>query len=222
MIFGPESRRAKRYAQQDILNMSALKHIMLIASSCRCCKWSKKTFNNAQMKTLKNNCFSYKNWKNLAVIDGDGSWRWTKNSMQNEKVVKTSGESNNFEGRRVAKSKIIKNQWKYVVFLTATKRCVRQTIGNVMRAQRSKIEEISFNWKLFRFIWKMCHFWQTGAETVENVTFGERSLENKIGGAQQLLLGGHGFSCRFKAFWVRPSLSLGKKWGGRLTWTTTI
>ena len=30
MIFGPESRRAKRYAQQEILKMSALKHIMLI------------------------------------------------------------------------------------------------------------------------------------------------------------------------------------------------
>ena len=38
VIFGPESRRAKRYAQREILNMSALKHIMLITSSCRCCK----------------------------------------------------------------------------------------------------------------------------------------------------------------------------------------
>ena len=30
LIFGPDAKRAKRYAQQRILNMSALKHIMLI------------------------------------------------------------------------------------------------------------------------------------------------------------------------------------------------
>ena len=30
VILGPESKRAKRYAQRKILNMSALKHIMLI------------------------------------------------------------------------------------------------------------------------------------------------------------------------------------------------
>ena len=62
--------------------------------------------------------------------------------MQNEKVAKTSGESKNFEGRMIAKSEIVKKRWKYVAFLTATKRRVRQTIGNVMRAQRCKIEEI--------------------------------------------------------------------------------
>ena len=60
----------------------------------------------------------------------------------------------------------------------------------------------------------MCHFWQAGAETVENVTFGERSLEKKIGGAQRHLLRAHGFSGRFKALLVQPLLSLGKKWGG--------
>jgi hypothetical protein len=37
----------------------------------------------------------------------------------------------------------------------------------------------------------MCHFWQTGAETVENITFGERSLEKKVGEAQGLVLSGH-------------------------------
>ena len=66
-------------------------------------------------------------------------------SMQNEKVAKTSGESKNFEGRMVAKSEIIKKQWKYVSFLTTPNRRVRQTIGNVMRAQRSKIKEIGLN-----------------------------------------------------------------------------
>ena len=65
--------------------------------------------------------------------------------MQNEKVAKTSGENKNFEGRMVAKSKSIKNQWKYLVFLTATNRRVRQTIGNVMRAERCKTEEIGLN-----------------------------------------------------------------------------
>ena len=79
------------------------------------------------------------------MIDGDGTLRWIMKSMQNQKVAKTSGESKNFEGHIVAKSKIIKNQWKYVAFLTATNRRVRQTIGNVMRAQRRKTEEIGLN-----------------------------------------------------------------------------
>ena len=59
----------------------------------------------------------------------------------------------------------------------------------------------------------MCDFWQAGAETVENITFGERSLERKKGGAQRLVLGGHGFSGRFKALLVQQLLSLGKKTG---------
>ena len=76
--------------------------------------------------------------------------------MQNEKVAKTSGESKNFEGRMVAKSEIIKKKhWKYVAFLTATNRRVRQTIGNVMRAQRCKTEEIDPKQELLKFIGKM-------------------------------------------------------------------
>ena len=73
-------------------------------------------------------------------------------SMQNEKVAKTSGESKNFEGRMVAKSEIIKKQWKYIAFLTATNRRVRQTIGNVTRAQRCKIEEIGLKQELLKFV----------------------------------------------------------------------
>ena len=79
------------------------------------------------------------------MIDGDGSSLGTMKSMQNEKVAKTSGESNNFEGRMVAKSEIIKKQAKYLAFLTATNRRVRQTIGNAMRAQQCKTEEIGLN-----------------------------------------------------------------------------
>ena len=82
------------------------------------------------------------------MIDGDGSSRGTIKSMQNENVAKTSGESKNFEGRMIAQSEIVQNRWKYVAFLTATKRRVRQTIGNVMRAQRCKNEEISLKQEL--------------------------------------------------------------------------
>ena len=46
--------------------------------------------------------------QDVAMIDGDGSWRWTMKSMQNQKVAKTNGESNIFEGRMVARSEIIK------------------------------------------------------------------------------------------------------------------
>ena len=72
-------------------------------------------------------------------------------SMQNQKVAKTIGESKNFEGRMVAKSEILKKQWKYNAFLTATNRRVRQTIGNVMRAQRCKTEEIGPKQELLKF-----------------------------------------------------------------------
>ena len=54
----------------------------------------------------------------------------------------------------------------------------------------------------------MCHFWQAGAETVENVTFGERSLEKQVGEAQRHVLRGHGIPGRFKALLVRQVLSL--------------
>ena len=63
-------------------------------------------------------------------------------SMRNEKVPETSGRSKNFEGRKIAKSEIVKIRWKYVSFLSAQNRHVRQTIGIVQRAQRSKIEQI--------------------------------------------------------------------------------
>ena len=57
-------------------------------------------------------------------------------------MPRTSGRNNIFEGHITGKSKIDKMHWKYVAFLTPQNRHVRQTIGNVMRAQRSKIEEI--------------------------------------------------------------------------------
>ena len=62
-------------------------------------------------------------------------------SMQNEKVSETSGRSKNFEGHMIAKSEIVKIHWKYVAFLTTQNRHVRQTIGILQRAQRSKIQE---------------------------------------------------------------------------------
>ena len=62
--------------------------------------------------------------------------------MQNEKVSETIGRNNNFEGHKIAKSEIVKIHWKYVSFLTTQNRHVRQTMGIVQRAQRSKIEEI--------------------------------------------------------------------------------
>ena len=76
------------------------------------------------------------------MIDGDGSSRGTIKSLENENVAKTSGENKNFEGHMIAKSKIVEIQWKYAQFLTTQNRHVRQTIGIVQRAQRSKIEEI--------------------------------------------------------------------------------
>ena len=42
------------------------------------------------------------------MIDGDGSSRGTIKSMQNENVVKTSGENKNFEGHMITKSEIVK------------------------------------------------------------------------------------------------------------------
>ena len=63
-------------------------------------------------------------------------------SIQNGKVSETNGGSMNFEGHMIAKSEIVKIHWKYVTFLTCQNRHVRQTTGNVMRAQRSTIEEI--------------------------------------------------------------------------------
>ena len=50
---------------------------------------------------------------------------------------------------------------------------MRQTIGIIERAQQSKMEEIGLKTELLKSIGKMYHFWQTGTEIVENVTFGE-------------------------------------------------
>ena len=44
------------------------------------------------------------------MIDGDGSSRRTMKSMQNQKVAKTKGETNNFEGRPIATCKIVKKK----------------------------------------------------------------------------------------------------------------
>ena len=116
--------------------------------------------------------------------------------MQNEKVPETSGMSKHFEGHKIARSEIVKIRWEYVSFLTTQNRHVRQTIGILQRAQRSKIEEICLKQELLKFIGNMRDFWQAGAETVENVTFGERSLEKKTGGAQGPVLEAHGIPGR--------------------------
>ena len=63
-------------------------------------------------------------------------------SMQNEKVPEANGGSKDFEGHMIATSEIVKIHLKYVAFLTTQNRHVRQTIGILQRAQRSKIEEI--------------------------------------------------------------------------------
>ena len=63
-------------------------------------------------------------------------------SMQNGKVSETIGRRKNVEGHMIAKSEIVKMHWKYVSFLTIQNRHVRQTIGILQRAQRSKIQEI--------------------------------------------------------------------------------
>jgi len=63
-------------------------------------------------------------------------------SMQNEKVPETNGRSKNVAGHMIVNSEIVKIHWKYVSFLTTQNRHVRQTIGILQRAQRSKIEEI--------------------------------------------------------------------------------
>ena len=59
-----------------------------------------------------------------------------------ENVANTIGEKKIFEGHRSWKSEIVEIRWKYVSFLKAQIRHVRQTIGIIERAQRSKMEEI--------------------------------------------------------------------------------
>ena len=129
-------------------------------------------------------------------------------SMQHEKVPEINGKSKNFEGRMMAKREIVKMHLKYVSFLICQNRHVRQTTRNVMRAQRSNIKEIGLKYELLKFHWNMYHFWQAGAETLRNITFGERSLEKQIGGAQQLVLRGHGIPLRLYALLMRQVLFL--------------
>ena len=64
-IFGPESGRAKRYAQRDILNMSALERIMLYMARSEFCKRGKMTVTSVNMKSLK------KHWKNVHKLTHD-------------------------------------------------------------------------------------------------------------------------------------------------------
>ena len=116
---------------------------------------------------------------------------------QNKKVSKTSGENKNFEGHMITKSEIVKKRKKYITFLTATNRRVRQTIGNVMRAQRCKIEEIGLKQELLKFVGNMWFSWQAGAKTVENVTFGKQPQPSERGGAQRPGSGAYQF---FRAF----------------------
>ena len=139
-IFGPESGCEQRYADPHFLNMSTLDRMMLMKSCCQCCKWSKKTLNDAHMKTLEKNIpISCTNEKNIAMNHGDGSWRSTMKSMQNEHVSETIGESNNFEGHITRKKWIVKIRWKFIQFLTRQNRHVRATAGIVERAERCKI-----------------------------------------------------------------------------------
>ena len=57
-------------------------------------------------------------------------------------MPKTIGESTILEIDITAKNKLVKMYWKYVVFLVAANRHVRETMRIVQRAERCKIEEI--------------------------------------------------------------------------------
>ena len=74
---------------------------------------------------------------------------------------------------------------------------MRQTIGNVTRAQRCKIEEIGLKQELLKFVGNMWFSWQAGAKTVENVTFGEQAQPSDKGEHQRAGSGGYQF---FRAF----------------------
>ena len=74
---------------------------------------------------------------------------------------------------------------------------MRQTIGNVTRAQRCKIEEIGLKQKLLKFVGNIRFSWQAGAKTVENVTFGEQAQLSEKGELQRAGSGGYQF---FRAF----------------------
>ena len=59
--------------------------------------------------------------------------------------------------------------------------------------------------------------WQAGAETLEHVTFGEQSLEEKIGAQQKDLLGVLRFRYVLMHYWCDHCSRWGKSGGGRLT-----
>ena len=71
-VFGPESGRAKRYAQRDILNMGALERIMLSMVRCEICKRGKRTLTSVNMKTLK------KPWKHVHKLVHDEIQGWQR------------------------------------------------------------------------------------------------------------------------------------------------
>ena len=64
----------------------------------------------------------------------------------------------------------------------------------------------------------MCDFWQAGAETVENLTFGERSLEkqNKVEHNARFC-GTMEFQGVLRHYWCDMCYFCGKSEGGRLT-----
>ena len=64
-MLGPESGRAKRYAQRDILNMSALERIMLSMARCEICKRGKTTLTSVNVKTMN------KHWKSVQKFGHD-------------------------------------------------------------------------------------------------------------------------------------------------------
>ena len=74
---------------------------------------------------------------------------------------------------------------------------MRQTIGNVTRAQRCKIQEIGLKQQLLKFVGNMWFSWQAGAKTAENVTFGEQAQPSERGEVQRAGSVGYKF---FRAF----------------------
>ena len=51
----------------------------------------------------------------------------------------------------------------------------RKTLEFIAREQRCKTKEIGLELEFINFIGNMKHSWQAGAETLENVTFGEQA-----------------------------------------------
>ena len=91
-IFGPESGRAKRYAQRDILNMKASERIMLSMVRCKVCKSWKMSLMNINMKTLKKHWEMCINWNMMKFNNGNEAWRswknWSKMKMCPKPLVR--------------------------------------------------------------------------------------------------------------------------------------